>query len=132
LDTYTLTITNWSGTEAWGQIIGGGTQTALIDLVGSGSFNATELSHISFYGTNGSFLGTATFDGSGVQLIPVPEPTVIIAGGLLLGWMMTSLVAKIRRAKKQGHYLVLGWQTSRRSSLLPWRCRLGKPRYGRK
>jgi fibronectin-binding autotransporter adhesin len=99
--TNTLTILDWSGTEASGTIIGGGTTTALIDLAGLGSLNATELSHISFYGTNGSFLGTATFDGSGVQLVPVPEPAVIIAGGLLLGWMMTSLVPKMRRKMKR-------------------------------
>ena len=76
--------------------IGGGTKTSLIDFAGLGSLNATELSHISFYGTNGSFLGTATFDGSHVQLVPVPEPAVVIAGGLLLGWLIFPRLPRLR------------------------------------
>jgi len=101
--TNTLTILDWSGTEASGQVIGGGTKTALIDFAGIASLNAAELSHISFYSgntTNSGFLGTGTFDGSGVQIVPVPEPAVITVAGLLLGWMMTSLVPTIRRKTK--------------------------------
>jgi autotransporter-associated beta strand protein len=97
LGTYKLTILDWNGTTAWGTIVGGGTTTQLLD---AGSLTATQLSNISFYSgsvTNSGFLGTGVFAGS--QIIPVPEPRVVIAGGLLLGWLIFSSFPRLRRKK---------------------------------
>jgi len=83
LDSYTLTVLNWSGTMLNGVVIGSGTTTQLNDLVGS--LTQSELAHISFYSgstTNSGFLGTGAFNGH--QIVPVPEPAVVVTCGLLV------------------------------------------------
>jgi autotransporter-associated beta strand protein len=53
------------------------------------SLSAMDLNNISFFsGGIGSstFLGKGTF--SGTEIVPVPEPSVIMAAALLLGWML--------------------------------------------
>ena len=91
LGTYKLTIFDWNGTNQWGttSTTGGvGQYTFLYDLSG---LNASELANISFYSgntTSSGFLGTAAFSGN--QIVPVPEPGVIIAAMMLLGCLLWS------------------------------------------
>jgi len=62
--------------------------TRLFDTSTS-SLSAMDLNNISFFsGGIGSstFLGKGTF--SGTEIVPVPEPGVIMAAALLLGWML--------------------------------------------
>jgi hypothetical protein len=80
-----LTILNWSGTNKYGTT-SAGDLTHLFDT--QGSLTTGSLSQISFYGTTGQFLGTGSFSGS--EIVPVPEPSVIVAGALLLGWILFS------------------------------------------
>jgi len=89
----TLSIYNWSGTPQWGTT-SSGDPTHLYDMGGNGDLSTTQLSYISFYGTvNGvanQFMGTGSSFSSGglIEIVPVPEPGVIIAALLLLGWML--------------------------------------------
>ena len=89
LSTYTLSIYDWNGTTLWGttSTTGGTNQTTqLIDLNG---LTQSELNHISFYSGSGTgLLGSGTFQGT--QIIPVPEPSMILASILLLGWLIGS------------------------------------------
>ena len=80
---HTLNIFDWDGSPS-----GGGT-TQLIDTAGSGNLSSTDLANISFYSGNGSgFLGNGSFVGN--EIVPVPEPSVLIAAALLLGWLIFS------------------------------------------
>jgi autotransporter-associated beta strand protein len=96
----TLSIYNWNGTTVWGtlsQTGGAGQYTHLYDL---SSLSTTELSYISFYSGSGTgFLGTGTFSGN--EIVPVPEPAVVIAAMMLIGWLAAShratLLALLRR-----------------------------------
>jgi autotransporter-associated beta strand protein len=96
----TLSIYNWNGTTVWGtpsQTGGAGQYTQLYDL---SSLSTTELSYISFYSGSGTgFLGTGTFSGN--EIVPVPEPAVVIAAMMLIGWLAashrTTLLALLRR-----------------------------------
>ena len=87
LSSYSLSIYDWNGTTYWGNTstIGGTNQTTqLIDLSG---LTQSQLNNISFYSGFGTgFLGTGIFSGS--QIIPVPEPSVIISAVLLLIWIL--------------------------------------------
>ena len=91
LGTYKLNIFDWNGTNEWGttSTTGGiGQYTFLYDLSG---LSASELANISFYSGNttaSGFLGTGAFSGN--QIVPVPEPSVIIAAFMLLGMMLWS------------------------------------------
>ena len=106
MGSYKLTILDWNGTTAWGttSTTGGiGQYTRLIDSLGSGD-SALNLANISFYSGNSTlsgFLGKGQFSGN--QIIPVPEPGVIVAAVLLLGWMLFSnrglLLALIARRR---------------------------------
>jgi len=86
---HTLSIYNWNGTTIWGttsETGGAGQYTHLYDL---SSLSSTELSYISFYsGTGTGFLGTGTFSGN--EIVPVPEPGVIVTALLLLGGLLFS------------------------------------------
>ena len=84
LGSYTLTINNWSGTNQYGQT-SSGDGTFLYDL---SSLSQSELNNIRFFGTDGSFLGQGSFSGS--QIVPVPEPGVVIAGLMLLAFLAWS------------------------------------------
>jgi len=84
-----LAIYDWSGTHQWGtqsstQV---GTLTHLYDL-NPGSLSSQDLNNISFYsgGLGSTFLGNAAFSGN--EIVPVPEPGVIVAAALLLGWLI--------------------------------------------
>jgi hypothetical protein len=76
LSANTLSIWNWSSAD--------GNATRLYDTQ-VGGLSTSELANISFYsGSGGStFLGTGGFSGS--EIVPVPEPSVVIAALLLLG-----------------------------------------------
>ena len=87
---HTLAIYDWSGTNPYGiqsptQI---GTVTHLYDSTGS-SDPGVNLADISFYsGAGTGFLGIGGF--SGTEIVPVPEPSVVISGLLLLGFLLYS------------------------------------------
>jgi hypothetical protein len=91
LGTYKLTIFDWNGTNEWGttSTTGGvGQYTFLYDLSG---LSASELANISFYSgntTSSGFLGTGAFSGN--QIVPVPEPGVVMAAMMLLGFLVWS------------------------------------------
>ena len=80
LDSYKLTILDWSGTNQWGTQSSGD----LTHLnVAQGGLLSGSLANISFFGTSGQFLGTGAFSGS--EIVPVPEPAVVLSAALLLG-----------------------------------------------
>ena len=96
-----LTIDNWNGTTYYGYYNstgGTGQLTQLMDLSG---LTQSELNSISFYSgstTSSGFLGTAIFSLTNPnEIIPVPEPTVVISGLFLLGW----LIAGAARGRKK-------------------------------
>ena len=84
LGTYTLSINNWSGINQYGQT-SSGDATFLYDLT---SLSSAELNNIRFFGTDGSFLGQGAFSGN--QIVPVPEPGVIVSAFMLLGLILWS------------------------------------------
>ena len=107
LSSYTLSIFNYNGsTSTTG---GEGQYTSLYAKAGAGvsGFTAPELSNIKFYGgsdTSSTFLGEGSFssntsDGFN-QIVPVPEPGVVLAGLLLLGWMIFSFRTQVGRAAR--------------------------------
>lgn len=85
LGNHTLSVYNWNGTTLWGTASstgGAGQDTRLVDF-SSGMLSSSELSHISFYsGAGTGFLGTGGIMGH--EIIPVPEPAVIITPLLIL------------------------------------------------
>ena len=94
-----LTILNWEGTTYNGSVVGTpANDTHLMDLSG---LTQSELNSISFYSgstTSSGFLGTAIFSLTNPnEIIPVPEPTVVISGLFLLGW----LIAGAARGRKK-------------------------------
>jgi LPXTG-motif cell wall-anchored protein len=80
-----LSIWNWSSAE--------GSATRL--NYASDGLSAGDLANISFYSGSGTGL-LATGGFSGTEIVPVPEPSVVITGLLLLG----SLAYGFRRRKK--------------------------------
>jgi len=100
LSNYTLSIFNYNGTNLRGttSTTGGvGQYTTLYAKAGAGlsGFTDPELNNIKFYSgsdTNSLFLGSGSFSSNisnGFnQIVPVPEPGVVLAGLLLLGWMI--------------------------------------------
>ena len=97
----TLDILNWSGTNQWGteSETQRGSLTHLFDQSG---LTNDELAHINFYAgssISSQFLGSGAFSGN--EIVPVPEPGVIIAAMMLLGWLLFAnrgmLIALINR-----------------------------------
>ena len=86
----TLSVYNWNGGSSWYPSIGvSGNYTSLYDLAGSSDLTTKDLSNISFYSGgvgNGTFLGTGQFAGN--QIVPVPEPGVVLAALMLLGCLL--------------------------------------------
>ena len=85
----TLNIFDWSGTTFYGDQQSStqvGTFTHLYDL---SSLSASDLSNIHFYAgndTSSQFLGIGGFSGN--EIVPVPEPGVIVAAIMLLGCLV--------------------------------------------
>ncbi len=105
LSTYTLSIFNWNGTNLYGQssATGGANQFTRLYASTDGSF-ASALGNIRFYRgstTSSTFMGEGSFSGpsSGgfTQIVPVPEPGVIISAIMLLGFLVHW---QIRRGRK--------------------------------
>ena len=100
----TLNIFDWSGTTFYGDQHSStqdGTFTHLYDL---SSLSASDLSHINFYAgndTSSQFLGIGGFSGN--EIVPVPEPGVIVAAIMLLGCLVFAnrgmLIALINRRR---------------------------------
>jgi autotransporter-associated beta strand protein len=88
LNSYTLSIYNWNGTNLRGSSSttgGEGSFTRLYDL---GSFTG-DVSKISFFsGAGTGFMGEGSFVGN--EIVPVPEPGVIVAAFMLLGILLWS------------------------------------------
>ena len=94
----TLNIFDWSGDQSSTQA---GSFTHLYDL---NSLSASDLSHINFYAGNSissQFLGIGGFSGN--EIVPVPEPGVIVAAIMLLGCLVFAnrgmLIAMINRRR---------------------------------
>ena len=92
LGSYSLTILNWSGTNESGTT-SAGAPTKLVNT--SGSLTSGTLDQIYFFGTEGQFMGQGNF--SGTEIVPVPEPSVILTALLLLG----SLTYGLRRSRNK-------------------------------
>jgi hypothetical protein len=94
-----LTIDNWNGTTFYGYYNSTGGTGQLTQLMDFTSLTQAELNSISFYSGNGTgFLGTGIFSSTNPgEIIPVPEPTVVISGLFLLGW----LIAGAARGRKK-------------------------------
>jgi len=100
----TLYVFDWNGTNQWGTTsTTGGAPTYLYDSTLNDS--GLNLADIKFYAgkdTSSQFLGYGNQITSGQyagEIVPVPEPSVIIAAMMLLGWllfanrgMLTSLI----------------------------------------
>ncbi len=96
LSTYTLSIFNWNGTNLYGQssATGGANQFTRLYASTDGYFSSA-LGNIRFYSgstTSSTFMGEGSFSGpsSGgfTQIVPVPEPSVVIAAVMLLGFLV--------------------------------------------
>ena len=106
LSTYTLSIFNWNGTNLYGQssATGGANQFTRLYAATDGSF-ASALGNIRFYSgstTSSTFVGEGSFSGpsSGgfTQIVPVPEPNVVIAAIMLLGFLLHSQMVKWQKS----------------------------------
>ncbi|MEY2905990.1 MAG: toxins and related Ca2+-binding domain [Verrucomicrobiota bacterium] len=104
LSTYTLSIFNWNGTNLNGQssATGGASQFTRLYAATEGSF-ASALGNIRFYSgstTSSAFMGEGSFSGpsSGgfTQIVPVPEPSVVIAAIMLLAFLIQSFISEAR------------------------------------
>jgi autotransporter-associated beta strand protein len=112
LSNYTLSIFNYNGTNLWGTTSttgGEGQYTTLYAKAGAGlsGFTAGELNNIRFYSgsdSSSTFLGEGSFSSNTSngfnQIVPVPEPGVLLAGLLLLGWMIYSFRTQFARAAR--------------------------------
>jgi autotransporter-associated beta strand protein len=91
--TSSLSIYHWSGEPVWGGA-SPGDPTRLYALLND--LNSAQLGNISFYSGSGTgFLGTGTFSTSSTsggfsEIVPIPEPSVMIATFLLLSTMILS------------------------------------------
>ena len=87
----TLNIFDWSGTNIYGEQ--SGTQIGtLTHLFNKGSLSTTDLANINFYAGNSissQFLGNGFQNGFG-EIVPVPEPGVVIAACMLLVWLLVT------------------------------------------
>jgi len=102
----TLDVFDWNGTNQWGTTsTTGGAPTYLYDsTIGDSGLN---LANIRFYAgssEDSQFLGSGFQINSGIyagEIVPVPEPGVIIAAMMLLGWLLFAnrgmLIALINR-----------------------------------
>jgi hypothetical protein len=106
LSTYTLSIFNWNGNNLYGQssATGGVDQFTKLYASSDGSFSSA-LGNIRFYSgstTSSIFLGDGSFSGpsSGgfTQIVPVPEPAVIISAMMLLGCLVHWQIRRGRKA----------------------------------
>jgi autotransporter-associated beta strand protein len=86
-----LTFTNITGLSGTSQLAIYDYSPGTTKLYDSATnLTSAQLADISFYSGFGTgFIGTGIF--SGTQIIPVPEPSVVISGLLLLGWLIFSL-----------------------------------------
>lgn len=91
LNSFTLTVLNWSGITPVG-LVSAGAPTQLVNT--SGSLASGSLSQINFFGTSGQFLGIGEFSGS--EIVPVPEPSVVLAAILLMGFFITTHLRRRR------------------------------------
>ena len=100
-----LSVYNWNGGSSWYPTTSGdaNSYTYLNLDGGSSALTNGSLSNISFYsgGAGSSFLGTGQFAGN--QIVPVPEPGVVLAALMLLGCLlfgnrrMLALLIPVRR-----------------------------------
>lgn len=95
LGTYSLSVHNWNGATLWGatSATGGAFQyTSLQDLTAT-KLSLGNLANISFYsGVGTGFLGTGGIVGN--EIVPIPEPCVVIASIMLLAFLLHSHMVK--------------------------------------
>ena len=86
-----LNVFDWSGTNIYGDQ--SGTQIGtLTHLLNQGSLSTADLANINFYAGNSissQFLGNGFQNGFG-EIVPVPEPGVVIAACMLLVWLLVA------------------------------------------
>jgi autotransporter-associated beta strand protein len=101
LSNYTLSIYNYNG-----QTTGSGTDfTKLYAATSSTSGFSANLGNILFYsgGSGSQLLGSGSFGGTEggfteiTSIVPVPEPSVVIAALMLLGWLLYTNRGAMRR-----------------------------------
>jgi hypothetical protein len=100
---YKLFVYDWNGTNLYGttSTTGGvGQYTHLFDS--SMGLSQTALDNILFYSgsdQNSTFLGSGFYNGT--EIVPVPEPSVVIAACMLLVWLLIAnrgtFLAPLRR-----------------------------------
>jgi hypothetical protein len=105
LSTHTLSIFNYNGSNLWGgsSSTGGEGQYTKLYAATGGAFGAN-LGNILFFAgsdTSSSFLGQGAFNGGSTdgftQIVPVPEPSVVIAALMLLAWLLYANRSAMRR-----------------------------------
>jgi autotransporter-associated beta strand protein len=105
LSTYTLSIFNYNGSNLSGgsSTTGGEGQFTKLYAATGGAFGAN-LGNILFFAgsdASSSFLGGGTFSGPSeggfTQIVPVPEPSVVIAALMLLAWLLYTNRSAMRR-----------------------------------
>ena len=99
----TLNVFDWNGQPIYGPAssTGGGNTHLIVD--NASTLSGLDLKNIDFYSgnsTTSTFLGQGAL-GVGNEIVPVPEPGVIISALMLLGWLLVanrdSLLAMLRR-----------------------------------
>ena len=96
----TLTFASITGLSAntlsiWNYSSASGSATTLND---SSSLTSSELANISFFsgaGTGQIGAGAGFSSGTSGEIVPVPEPSVVIVAALLLGWLLFFSYAKL-------------------------------------
>ena len=86
-----LNVFDWSGTNIYGDQSGTRIGT-LTHLFNQGSLSTADLANINFYAGNSissQFLGNGFQNGFG-EIVPVPEPGVVIAACMLLVWLLVA------------------------------------------
>lgn len=85
LNNHGLNVLNWNGTNLWGTTSSTGGTDAFTKLFTTSTLTQSDLSRINFYSggsTSSGFMGSASLSGN--ELVPVPEPSAIVAAALML------------------------------------------------
>ena len=105
LSNYTLSIFNYNGSNPFGgsSSTGGEGQFTKLYAATGGAFSSN-LGNILFFAgsdANSSLIGQGSFSGPSVggftQIVPVPEPSVVIASLMLLSWLLYTSRGAMRR-----------------------------------
>ena len=103
LNGFSLSVLNWNGTNLWGNnssVDGALTKLYTGSILGGNMLNGA-FSNINFYSGSSigsGFMGNGSWSGGGIsEIVPVPEPGVILAALMLVGWLIFSQRALLVR-----------------------------------